>query len=163
AVNVCSALQSRGLSAADAARVLDSGLALRLTLYVSADDGNSSSSSSSSSEATADSSAGAGATAAGRLADFAFGLQLDDGRCERFSFESHVRSPSSYFFYSGRRRAPEGAGWLRAEHLVVKCPRGFRRASVLLRARGAAGGAAGAAPAVRFGSVELYFVPAYEP
>lgn len=183
-IDLCAELQSRGLSPSDAERVLDSGLSLRLSVWVAA-------------TCAAEGAGGGGSPRGGarpgarpllqpppaslqrqepwapaspprqpeqqgpqpRAADYAYGLQLDDGRSERFSFESHVRSASSYQFYSGRRQLPEGSGWLRCEHVVPACPRGARRASVLLRGRGAVG-AAGARPAVRFGSVELAFVPA---
>ncbi|KAI8474638.1 MAG: hypothetical protein J3K34DRAFT_517958 [Monoraphidium minutum] len=196
-VDVFVELQSRGLSAADAARALDSGLTLRLCLWVAAaagggggggaprSGGSTPRGGGSSPRGGAPPGGGASAAAAGpaaapppppsRVADFAYGLQLDDGRNERFSFESHVRCASSYQYYSGRRQLDEGAGWLRCDHVVSPCPRGFRRASVLLRGRGALGTAAGAGgggggavvggalPTVRFGSVELSFAPAYEP
>jgi hypothetical protein len=138
-----------------------------------------SSSSSSSYDATAGGSSSSssghpGACAA--TADTAFGLMLDDGSSDLRSFGCFVRRSSSYQFYSGKQPIETNAGWQRREHVVSPCPVGFRRAVVLLRGRGppavatvacgSSGGSSGGGegvPAVRFGSVELSFLPEYEP
>jgi len=98
-------------------------------------------------------------------AHVAFGLMLDDGSSDLRSFGCFVRRTSSHQFYSGRLPLQPDEGWVRLEHVVSPCPRGFRRAVVLLRGRGAVGRGVGegGAPAVRFGAVELCFVPRQEP
>ncbi|GLC45060.1 hypothetical protein PLESTB_001464300 [Pleodorina starrii] len=126
-------LQRRGLSAAQAAALLDAELSLRLSVHV-----------------------GARSDFRGQ---FSVGLLLDEGDPSGAvpQMQSFVMRPGRYSFFSGRVRCEGQDGWLRFEHRVTACPRGFRRALVLLRGRcagapppppAAAEDAAGERPAV---------------
>jgi hypothetical protein len=88
---------------------------------------------------------------------------LDDGQMHLRSFQTFVRRESSHHFFSRRLALCSSDGWRRFAYLLPSCPKGCRRAVVLLRGRpGATGclatGAAASPVAVRFASAQLSWV-----
>ncbi|KXZ43327.1 hypothetical protein GPECTOR_94g649 [Gonium pectorale] len=107
-------LQRRGLGAAQAAALLDAGLGLRLSVHVG--------------------------SRADSLGGFCVGLVLDEGGGASGGGDvpnpqSFVMRPSRHCYFSGRLRCEAADRWQRFEYVVPSCPRGFRRALVLLRGR----------------------------
>ncbi|EFJ51014.1 hypothetical protein VOLCADRAFT_103653 [Volvox carteri f. nagariensis] len=104
-------LRRRGLTAAQAAHLLDAELSLRLTVHVG--------------------------SRSDCLGQFCVGLVLDEGNPGDAlpQIQSFVMRPSRYRYFSGKVRCAATDGWQRFEHHVAACPRGFRRALVLLRGR----------------------------
>ncbi|KAG2445707.1 hypothetical protein HXX76_000314 [Chlamydomonas incerta] len=135
-------LQRRGLSAAQAAHLLDSGLGLRLAVHVG--------------------------SRANTLGQFCVGLMLDEGPAPGSSGENvadqmqhFVPRPTRHSYFSGRVRCSGTDRWQRFEYNVT-CPRGFRRALVLLRGRRAHDPTAPALPppvycGAKFAAAELVF------
>ncbi|KAG2445748.1 hypothetical protein HXX76_000354 [Chlamydomonas incerta] len=118
-------LQRRGLSAAQAAHLLDAGLGLRLAVHV-----------------------GSRWDCVGQ---YSVGLVLDEGSAGNAngyggdgcvaegddvlpSLQSFVMRPTRHHFWLGRAMCTSDS-WQRFEYVVPACPRGFRRAVVMLRGR----------------------------
>ncbi|KAG2445708.1 hypothetical protein HXX76_000315 [Chlamydomonas incerta] len=109
-------LQRRGLSAAQAAHLLDAGLGLRLAVHV-----------------------GSRWDSAGECA---MALRLDEGQAAGVSgggdvvpsLQAYVARPTRTLVYLEREHMRRGV-WEEVEHVVTACPRGFRRAVVMLRGR----------------------------
>ncbi|KAL6757652.1 hypothetical protein V8C86DRAFT_3135188 [Haematococcus lacustris] len=115
-VDLAGELCLRGLSAAQAAAVLDSGLPLGLSLQV--------------------------ATHSCHAAHLAVGLMLDAGAPGQPvpSMQAWVEGrQGGHRFYSGRLHLQPTPGWRRFAYLLPACPAGCRRAVVLVRGREAAG------------------------
>ncbi|KAG2451358.1 hypothetical protein HYH02_003962 [Chlamydomonas schloesseri] len=135
-------LQRRGLSAAQAAHLLDAGLGLRLAVHVG--------------------------SRANTLGQFCVGLMLDEGAAPGGSgdnvadqMQHFVPRPNRHSYFSGRVRCNGSDRWQRFEYNVT-CPRGFRRALVLLRGRRAHDPNAPALPppvycGAKFAAAELLF------
>jgi hypothetical protein len=51
------------------------------------------------------------------------------------SLQCFIARPTRYRYFSGRVACEARNGWLRAEHALAACPRGFRRAVVVLQGR----------------------------
>ncbi|PNW75068.1 hypothetical protein CHLRE_12g498000v5 [Chlamydomonas reinhardtii] len=109
-------LQRRGLSAAQAAHLLDAGLGLRLAVHV-----------------------GSRWDSPGECA---MALRLDEGPTAgpggagdaAPSLQAYVARPTRTLVYLEREHMRRGV-WEEVEHVVPACPRGFRRAVVMLRGR----------------------------
>ena len=78
------------------------------------------------------------------LGQYSVGLMLDEGLSGGAETEPKlhmfVERPSRHRFFSGRVRCSGTGGWERFECTVDRCPKGFRRALVMLRGRVAPGG-----------------------
>ncbi|KAG2483678.1 hypothetical protein HYH03_017481 [Edaphochlamys debaryana] len=125
-------LQQRGLSAPQAALLLDQGLALRFSVHVG--------------------------SRHGCIGQYCVGLMLDEGAGAgggggrgnggdaAARMQSFVPRPGRLSYFSGRLRCAQTDAWERFAHAVPACPVGARRALVLLRGRRAGGeeGAEGA-------------------
>ncbi|GIL70684.1 hypothetical protein Vretifemale_1404 [Volvox reticuliferus] len=115
-------LQRRGLTAAQAAHLLDAGLSLRLSVHVGA--------------------------RADTAAEYGVALMLDEGDCHSSSggggaaaapdaipsLQSFVSRPSRHLGYREREFVPPDT-WERFEYVLAALPRGARRAIVMLRGR----------------------------
>ncbi|PNH00022.1 hypothetical protein TSOC_014177 [Tetrabaena socialis] len=117
-------LQRRGLPAAQAANLLDAGLSLRLSVHV-----------------------GSRWDCVGQ---YSVGLLLDEGNCGANGYgyangsdgtddsipclQSFVMRPTRHHFYLGRACCTSDT-WSSFQYTVPACPRGFRRAIVMLRGR----------------------------
>ncbi|KAG2451404.1 hypothetical protein HYH02_004004 [Chlamydomonas schloesseri] len=119
-------LQRRGLSAAQAAHLLDAGLGLRLAVHV-----------------------GSRWDCVGQ---YCVGLVLDEGSAGNANgyggdgctvaegddvvpcLQSFVMRPTRHHFWLGRAMCTSDS-WQRFEYTVPACPRGFRRAVIMLRGR----------------------------
>ncbi|GFR43564.1 hypothetical protein Agub_g4658 [Astrephomene gubernaculifera] len=131
-------LVSRGLSGAQAAQLLDAGLGMRLSVHVG--------------------------SRRDCLGQFCVGLMLDEGSStgELPQMQSFVSRPSRHAFFSGRLRCEARGAWQRFEYRLAACPRGCRRALVLLRGRRAGGEPAAPEPVpvfcgAKFTCAELVF------
>jgi hypothetical protein len=197
-IDLMGELTARGLDATTAATILDAGvLAISLSFWVAAEahpDTNSTNSQpkptpTTNSPATccaadgravaAAAQSGAPAAAAIGLpvgqspAQFAAALMLDGGQVPLRSFQTFVRTDSSHHFFSKRLAVDAADGWRRYAYVVPCCPKGLRRAVVLLRGRGTGPGSNAAAAAaaaagsngsssgnggVRFACAQLNFI-----
>lgn len=77
------------------------------------------------------------AVRADSLGQFCVALLLDEGNPGGGvpSIQSFVMRPGRYSYFSGKVRCDGMDGWQRFEHHVATCPKGFRRALVLIRGR----------------------------
>ncbi|KAG2451360.1 hypothetical protein HYH02_003964 [Chlamydomonas schloesseri] len=115
-------LQRRGLSAAQAAHLLDAGLGLRLAVHVGS---RWDSPGECAMALRLDEGPGAGPGGAG---------SSGSGSDAAPSLQAYVARPTRALVYLEREHMRCGV-WEEVEHVVPACPRGFRRAVVLLRGR----------------------------
>ncbi len=93
------------------------------------------------------------------LGQYSVGLMLDEGLSGGAETEPKlhmfVERPSGHRFFSGRVRCSGTGGWERFECTVEQCPKGFRRALVMLRGRVAPGTVPAASPLPRFSGTKF--------
>lgn len=128
-VNFYEELQRRGVPSTVAEELLDLRLPLRFSIYIGARQDCP--------------------------CQFQVAVLLDDGSGEP-NLQAVVARPSSHRFFSGRLEAEMGV-WRRYSCIINPCPRGFRRATILLRGKDLQFWAGHYG--VKFTSAELAFVP----